>query len=406
MIRRLLSSAVAACVVAALVAVSPGAAGAATPTPSSTPPAADGHDAVRVIAASADDTATAASALVSRMTLEQKAASVVMGHVPTTDPDRLRAYMRSTGIGGFILMGANIPGGEQALRRVTAALTVDAALPPLIGIDEEGGDITRLPWDDFAGAPTLKADPAAETRSAFLGRGALVQRAGIGVNFGIVADVTDDRGAFIYRRALGTTPQGAADRVSAAVEGEAGQVLSTLKHFPGHGAAAGDSHALIPTTSLSKKAWQASDAVPFRAGIEQDAPLLMFGHLRYTAIDDAPASLSAAWHAIARDELGFTGVAITDDLGMLQATGIRSYRSLVNNAVAALKAGNDMVLAVMFTTPDSAPRMVDGIVAAVENGKLPAARLDEAATRVAELRLRLAATGRGLMPCADCAPVG
>ena len=65
-----------------------------------------------------------------------------------------------------------------------------------------------------------------------------------------------------------------------------------------------------------------------------------------------------------------------------------------------------MVLAVVFTTPDSAARIVDGIVAAVEAGTLPAARLDEAATRVTALRLELAAEGRGLMPCADCSPAG
>lgn len=361
---------------------------------------------MRVVAAAADELAADAAARVAGMSLEEKAASVVMGHIPTTDPATLRDYMTKTGIGGFILMGANIPGREASLRRITSALTVDPALPPLIAIDEEGGDITRLPWDGFPGAATLKSKPAADTESAFLGRGALVQSSGVNVNFGVVADVTDDRGMFIYRRALGTSPDGAAARVSAAVKGESGQVLSTLKHFPGHGAAAGDSHAVIPTTSMSKSAWQKTDAVPFAAGIDAGAPLLMYGHLRYTAVDDAPASLSATWHAIARDELGFTGVAITDDLGMLQATGIRSYRNLVDNAVAALKAGNDMVLAVMFTNSGSAARMVGGIVSAVRAGKLSQERLDEAATRVMELRLRLAATGPGLVACDDCAPVG
>lgn len=364
--------------------------------------------AVRVeAAADADaDISAAASVRVAAMSLREKAASVVMGHIPTTDPDALRAYMQKTGIGGFILMGANIPGREQSLRRVTSALTVDPALPPLIGIDEEGGDITRLAWDDFAGASTLKSKPPADTESAFLGRGALVQRAGIGVNFGIVADLGGERSAFIDRRALGTSADGAAARVTAAVEGETGQVLSTLKHFPGHGAASGDSHAMIPRTSMSKSAWLKKDAVPFAAGIDAGAPLLMYGHLRYTAVDDAPASLSSTWHAIARDELGFTGVAITDDLGMLQATGIARYRSLVDNAVAALKAGNDMVLAVMFTNSGSAAKMIDGIVSAVEKGSLSQERLDEAATRVVELRLRLAATGAGLVPCDDCAAVG
>jgi beta-N-acetylhexosaminidase len=361
---------------------------------------------VTVVAAPEGASHSRAEQTVAAMTLRGKAAAIVMGHIPTTDAAALHAYMESTGIGGFILMGANIPGTEAELRAATAALTVDPALPPLIAVDQEGGDVSRLPWDEFASALTLKDAPAAETTDAFSGRGAIVQRDGIGVNFGIVADVTDDPSMFIYRRALGTTPDAAADRVGAAVAGESGRALSTLKHFPGHGAAPGDSHEAIPSTDLSKDAWAASDAVPFQAGIEAGAELLMFGHLAYTSVDPAPASLSAEWHRIAREELGFDGVTVTDDLGMLEASGIPSYRDPVANAVSALAAGNDLLLTVVGSNAQTAPRIVDGIVAAVESGALPAERLDEAAVRVVALRLALASAGRGLMPCPDCAPVG
>ncbi|MFT4220250.1 MAG: glycoside hydrolase family 3 N-terminal domain-containing protein [Microbacterium sp.] len=358
---------------------------------------------LRVEAAGAADIPDHAAEIVAGMSLRRKAASVVMGHIATTDADTLRQYMQSTHVGGFILMGANVPGDEDSLRRLTEAMTLDAALPPLISIDQEGGDVSRLAWDGFPGAVTLKGEKPAATRDAFLGRGSLVQRAGIGVNFGIVADVAD--GGFMRRRALGTSPGRAAGRVAAAVDGEAGQVLSTVKHFPGHGGAAGDSHAGIPTTSMSKSAWRRGEAPPFEAAIQRGVPLLMFGHLRYRAVDKAPASLSATWHRIARDELGFTGVSITDDLGMLEASGLDAYSDPVANAVAALRAGNDMVLSVMFTTPDTAARLTRGIMAAVRAGRLSEERLDEAATRVMALRLRLAAEGRGLTPCDGCEPV-
>lgn len=361
---------------------------------------------VRVIAAPPAASADAASALVSTMPLRDRAAAVVVGHIPTTDAAALSAYMASAGIGGFILMGANIPSSEAELRALTAALTADPALPPLLAIDQEGGDVSRLPWDDFPSAITLKNEPPDAARDAFAGRSALVLRAGIGVNFGIVADVAADPSMFIYRRALGTTPDSGAERVSAAVTGESGAALSTLKHFPGHGAAPGDSHRGIPSTGMSKAEWAAADGLPFAAGIDAGAPVLMFGHLAYTAVDSAPASLSAEWHRIAREEVGFEGVTITDDLGMLQASGDPAYADPVANAVAALAAGNDMVLAVMFSDAGTAGRMVDGIVAAVESGALPAARLDEAATRVMRLRLELAAAGRGLVPCTDCATAG
>lgn len=362
--------------------------------------------AVRVEPAGEADIADAASARVDAMSTRERAASVVMGHIPTTDPTALRSYMESTGIGGFILMGANIPPDEAALRSVTAALTTDPALPTLLAVDQEGGDVSRLSWDAFPSSVELKSAPPDAAAQAFAGRGALVQRAGIGVNFGIVADETDDPSSFIYRRALGTSPAAAGDRVAAAVSGESTGALSTLKHFPGHGAAPGDSHRGIPSTDMTKAQWEGADAIPFRAGIDAGAPLLMFGHLAYTAVDAKPASLSPEWHRIAREELGFDGLAVTDDLGMLEASGIDAYADPVANAVAALSAGNDVVLGVMFSTPESATRIVDGIVAAVESGALPEDRLRDAATRAMTLRLRLAADGRGLMPCADCAPAG
>ncbi|MCW3494656.1 glycoside hydrolase family 3 N-terminal domain-containing protein [Microbacterium sp. SSM24] len=370
------------------------------------PPAAEDAGSVRVEAAAADAVSDESVRAVAAMSLRERAASVVMGHIPTTDTAALRDYMASTGIGGFILMGANIPASESALRDVTAALTIDPALPPLLAIDQEGGDVSRLPWDGFPSSLELKDAPPAAAQDAFAARAALVQRAGIGVNFGIVADETNDPGSFIYRRALGTTPDSAAERVAAAVAGEGSAAMSTLKHFPGHGAAPGDSHRGIPSTDMSKDQWAASDGVPFAAGIDADAPLLMFGHLAYTAVDAAPASLSAEWHRIAREELGFEGIAVTDDLGMLEASGDPRYGDPVANAVAALAAGNDVVLGVMFSDSRSATRIVDGIVSAVESGSLPAERLDEAAARVHEMRTSLAADGRGLMPCADCESAG
>jgi beta-N-acetylhexosaminidase len=327
-----------------------------------------------------------------------------MGHIPTTDAAALRAYMESSGAGGFLLMGANIPGDEAALQAITAALTVDPARPTLVAIDQEGGDVSRLRWDTFPGPLELQhADPSA-AEAAFAGRADLVRQAGISVNFGIVADVTPDPDSFIHRRVLGATPDAASARVAAAVRGEEGSVFSTLKHFPGHGAAPGDSHTAIPSTALTLDQWRAADALPFQAGIDTGAELLMFGHLAYTAVDPAPASLSAEWHRIAREELGFDGVTVTDDLGMLEGSGQPQYADPVANAVSALVAGNDMVLTVVYSRPDTVTRIIDGIVAAVESGALPAARLEEAAIRVMTLRLAVAEAGAGDLPCTTCAP--
>lgn len=351
-----------------------------------------------------DGAAAQAALLVAEMTTSERAASIVMGHIPTTNSAELSEYMTSTGLGGFILMGANVPDAESSLQNVTAALKADPALPPLIAIDQEGGFVSRLPWDDFAASSTLKDRPAAETSSAFAARASLVARSGANLNFGIVADTTADRSSFIFGRSLGTDPKAAAERVAAAVIAEEPFVASTLKHFPGHGGAPGDSHQLIPSTNLTLEKWQQSDALPFIAGIDAGASLLMFGHLAYTAVDEAPASLSSRWHEIAREDLGFAGVIVTDDLGMLLSTGLDTYADPVANAVAAVDAGNDLILMIAHSTPDTAAQLTAGISAAVDTGTLTAERLQNAAERVMTLRLELAASNAVWAPCADCAP--
>src|SRR5690606_13473181 len=134
-----------------------------------------------------------AVAAVGRMSTAEQAASVVMGHVGGTDPAALRAFMASgphgAPLGGFILMGANISDDAAQVRAATAALTLDPALPPLIAIDQEGGVVSRLPWDGLPGGRALQAEDAARTREVFAQRAELVADSGANVNFGIVADV-------------------------------------------------------------------------------------------------------------------------------------------------------------------------------------------------------------------------
>ncbi|GAA1443883.1 glycoside hydrolase family 3 N-terminal domain-containing protein [Leifsonia poae] len=332
------------------------------------------------------------------MTLRQKVASLLMLHQPGLDGAALRSFVARYGVGGMILMGDNIPPTPAALKALTTAMVPDAALPPLIATDEEGGDVTRLPWDTGPGADTLKSAPVAATQAAFARRATLLRQTGITVNFGTVADVTADPSSFIFDRVLGTTPPDAAARVSASVGAEHGAVLSTLKHFPGHGETDADSHLTVPTTPITQAQWQGRDAPSFVAGISTGAELVMFGHLVYSAVDAAPASLSPTWHRILRDQLGYSGVTITDDMRMLQDTGLPAYQDSAENAVRALAAGNTMLLFVLPADP-AAQRMdpdalIDAIVAAVGSGRISAAQIDSDALKLLELRRSLVAPVR------------
>ena len=354
-----------------------------SPTPTPTPSAS----------AESDPALDWARGHVSDLTLEQKAAAVLMLHAPGTDPAPLRAYV-DAGVSGLILMGDNVAGTPAEVAALAAGVKADPQAPILVAIDQEGGDVQRLPWDSAPGPSELRDAPVAATQEAFAARAATLAESGVSVNFGIVADVTGDPESFISGRVLGTEPSAAAERVAAAVTGELGVVMSTLKHFPGHGAAPGDSHSSVPTAPLTIDEWRAGPALPFAAGIDAGAELVMTGHLAYPVVDPAPASLSPEWHRILRDELGFDGVVVTDDMLMLQRNGLAEFADPGENAVRAIAAGGDLLLYVLPADPSEFGISVDGLVAsivsAVESGRIPESRLDEAAERVMELRRSLA----------------
>ena len=325
------------------------------------------------------------------MTLEQKIASMLMIHVGGVDPGLIRT-MATQGVGAVILMGDNVPDPPEQLATITPVLSPETGLPLLIGIDQEGGIVERVWTDAFDSAEQLRFLPPEAAEAAFDARGAMLAGLGITVNFGIVADVTGDPASFIYERSMGGSPGDAAARVAAAVAGEHGHVLSTLKHFPGHGVSPGDSHSSIPGTGISMAEWEAGHAAPFAAGIDAGAEFVMFGHLRFDAFDPVPATLSPMWHDVLRNDLGFEGIIITDDLAMLENSGDPAFADRLSNAIAAVAAGNTMLL---YVAGVDVPGLVAGIAAAVRAGTLHEELIDDAARRLLELRRELSGeTGR------------
>ncbi|HJP81266.1 MAG TPA: glycoside hydrolase family 3 N-terminal domain-containing protein [Candidatus Saccharimonadales bacterium] len=329
------------------------------------------------------------------MSLRDKVASLFIFHRSGVDQAALHSYMTTYKPGGFIFMGDNIPNTTEQLQKITADMITDPALPPLLAVDEEGDTVRRLATDTFPGALTLPDLPPAATKDAFQRRSDLVKSVGLNLNFGIIADVTDNPTSFIFPRVLGTTPNQAAERVAQAVASSKGRTLSTIKHFPGHGETGADSHTSIPATQITYDEWSRKDMIPFKAGIDAGVDLVMFGHLRYSAVDGAPASLSKKWHDVLRSTLGFKGLTITDDMIMLQNSGDPAYANAVDNAVAAINAGNDLLLFVL-DHGDSASQidpntLVDGVVNAVQAGKISESIVDEHARSILGVRHSLTA---------------
>lgn len=163
------------------------------------------------------------------------------------------------------------------------------------------------------------------------------------MNFAPVCDVSTNEKDFIYPRAFGQGAQQTAEYVREVVQAMDGQgVASVLKHFPGYGGNA-DTHTGIARDTRSYETFEQADLVPFRAGIEAGADAVLVSHNIVECMDASlPASLSPHVHALLREEMGFDGVVVTDDLYM---RGIRDFMGAEEAAVQAVKAGNDLCAA-------------------------------------------------------------
>ena len=189
-----------------------------------------------------------------------------------------------------------------------------------------------------------------------------------------MADVSTNPSDFIYARSFGQDAQATAGYVSQVVAVmKQERIGSVLKHFPGYGSNE-DTHTGIAVDQRPYETFEASDFLPFQAGIQAGADAVLVSHNVITCMDASlPASLSPAVHQVLREDLGFDGVILTDDLAM---DAVSQYAQDGSAAVLAVLAGNDMVVTTDFET------QIPQVVAAVENGIIPEAQIDQSVARV------------------------
>jgi len=320
----------------------------------------------------------------------------------------LRHHVVDNRVGGVILFRSNVY--EAAI--LVGKLQEFARVPLLVSADLEAGlgmrfeDVTYGPW---AMAIAAAGDPAlAEKRAYATAREA--RAIGIGQVFAPVADVNvNPDNPVINVRSFGEDPSDVSRYVEATVKGlEDGGVLATVKHFPGHGDTAVDSHLALPVLTVTKERLASVELVPFRAAVRAGASSVMVSHLSVPALDDTPApplpnakgeagvngvpeletkgtmpaTLSAPTVVgVLRKELGFTGLVVTDAMTM---GGITSHFTAGEAAVRAILAGSDQVL--MSADTDAA---IAAVRDAVRSGRITEARLDESVTRILDAKKKL-----------------
>ncbi len=322
------------------------------------------------------------------MSVREMVGQMFVVSVGGTEPDYyIEKMVRERNIGGVILFGYNMK-SERQVRSLTASLQrlsmrTEPAFPLLVAVDQEGGEISSAPWVTPRPAAAEiggRGDPA-EARAVAEGIGEELLRAGVNTNFAPVVDT--GFGAAIGNRSYGEDPELVSRMGAASVEGfERAGIASSAKHFPNHGPAATDSHEELPVIDHDIETVRGYDLPPFRAAVEAGVPMVMAGHLLYPAVDARrPASLSPEWISMLREDLGFGGVVVTDDLAMAGASGGGTPERA---AVEAVGAGADLL--VVSSPPGQQADAYDAVVAAVESGEIPEARIRSSVRRLIEIK--------------------
>jgi beta-N-acetylhexosaminidase len=321
--------------------------------------------------------------------LERMADTILIPPFPGQRAPRWVLAALERGLAGVTIFGPNIAGPEQ-LAGLTAQLRSAGGLP-LLAIDEEGGDVTRiahLTGSPYPGNAALGAvDDAALTAAVYRALGQDLAALGVNVNLAPSVDVnTAADNPVIGIRSFGSDPGLVARHAAAAVRGlQAAGVAACAKHFPGHGSTSADSHHGIVTLQASLDLLRRRDLPPFVAAIAAGVRGVMPGHLRVPELTgDAPATLSAAaLSGLLRGELGFTGVVISDALEM---RAVSDLYGIPEAAVLAVAAGTDLLCFGRDAAEDSYLAVRRALSEAVASGRLPAERLADAQQNVARLR--------------------
>lgn len=334
-----------------------------------------------------------AKTLLSTMSTLQKIGQMFIVDLQTEDnkpllelDEQMTAALLDLSPGGVVLYGANLRNPDQ-VRDLTESITDTLHIPPFIAIDHEGGVVDRLDDSGEMNATDLpsaavigqKGDPdLAYQVGGIMGRELSVL--GINMNFAPVADILSVPGSVIGTRAYGNNPAVVSEMVRKTVKGLQEQgVSAVLKHFPGHGAAVGDTHSGAVYLDKEVEELFAEEMVPFAAGADEGADGIMAAHIIVAppGTGGLPATLSYdLLTGVLRDRIGFEGLVITDSLTMKAVAGVD------NPAVEAILAGADILL-----KPGDAEETRSQILKALSNGSLTLERIEDSVVRIIRIKL-------------------
>lgn len=326
--------------------------------------------------------------IVESMSQTEKLGQMVMIGIQGTKVDDDSLYMLNQyHMGGVILFDRNMENPEQ-VKQLTSDLQAQSneKVPLFIGIDEEGGDVVRM-TEKLTPPPSQKEIGATgdieQAKTWAIKTAKSLKDMGINVNFAPVADVGSND-----KRSYSTDTNTVIDFVGAATKGyQQENIIYSLKHFPGIGKGRVDSHVDSSSIDVAKEVLMTEDIIPFKTIIDENDPndyFILVSHLKYPALDEEyPASLSSKIMTdLLRNELGYKGIIITDDMEMGAVANHNDFRSI---GVKAVKAGADIVL--VCHEYEHQQEVYLGLLDAVNSGEISQERIDESVKRIIKVKL-------------------
>lgn len=310
------------------------------------------------------------------LTLDEKIGQLFLVRYPDSNAiEDLKKYK----FGGFVFFEKDFRGKtETEVQNMIKELQDNSTIPLLTAVDEEGGTVVRVSSNSNLVSEKFKSSQELYSLGGFekikedtITKSEVLKNLGLNLNLAPVVDVSTNPNDYIYERSFGKNTTLTSTYAKTVIEASKGTGVSyTLKHFPGYGNNT-DTHDAASVDSRTYDDIVANDLPPFEAGIDAGAEAVLVSHNTVTSIDtDNPASLSSAVHNILRNSLDFTGIIITDDLGM------GAVSSIDNATVKALLAGNDLIITTDYATA------ISDVKSALADGTISENLIDKLAFRV------------------------
>ena len=344
------------------------------------------------------DVSKSVEEIISSLTLEEKVAQLFIVTPEQLTPeyspviaagDVTKKAVNKYPVGGIIYLGPNLVSPDQTktmLDNVQKYSMERIGLPLFLCIDEEGGQVSRLAdskgfdlpvFDHMSDVGRRGNTEEAETIGKTIG--SYLKEYGFNTDFAPVADVLlNNENQVVIERAFGENPEVVTKMAGSVKRGlESESILTTYKHFPGHGDTTADTHEGYAFSNKTKEELYDCELIPFIDGIKNNVPFIMAGHISFPNItgDDTPASLSKdIIEGILIKELGYKGIVITDALNMGAVT--KEYSSS-DAVVKAIEAGVDMIL-----MPENFVEAYEGVLSAVKEGRITEDRIDNSLYKI------------------------